>query len=94
MLEGNTAVFRRLYRAALVHPWSAVDFLHPVDGGIDHGQHKEHLPGRLQLAIYQESGNHHHQAGKEGHTALQENQIESRIAATAVTRRTICSNTL
>ena len=72
MLEGNTAVFRRLHRAALVHPWSAVDFLHPVDGGVDHGQHEEHLAGRLQLAIYQESGNHHHQAGKEGHTALQE----------------------
>ena len=72
MLEGNIVVFRRLYGAALVHPGSAVDLLHPVDGGVNHRQHEEHLAGRLQLAIYQESGNHHHQAGKEGHTALQE----------------------
>ena len=72
MLKGNIAVFRRLHRAALVHPGRTVDLLHTVDGGVDHGQHEEHLPGRLQLAIYQKSGNHHHQAGKKGHTALQE----------------------
>ena len=72
MLEGNIAVFRCLYGAAFVHPGCAVNLLHPVDGSVDHRQHEEHLTGRLQLAVYQESGNHHHQAGKKGHTALQE----------------------
>ena len=72
MLEGNIAVFRCLYGAAFVHPGCAVNLLHPVDRSVDHRQHEEHLTGRLQLAVYQESGNHHHQAGKKGHTALQE----------------------
>ena len=63
---------RAVNGAAFVHPGCAVNLLHPVDGSVDHRQHEEHLTGRLQLAVYQESGNHHHQAGKKGHTTLQE----------------------
>ena len=72
MVKYNVMAFWRLNRAALVHSWRLVNFLYPINRSINHRQHKEHLAGRLQLAIYQKSGNYHHQAGKKGHTTLQE----------------------
>ena len=72
MVKYNVMAFGRLNRAALVYSWRLVNFLYPINRGINHRQHKEHLAGRLQLAIYQKSGNYHHQAGKKGHTALKE----------------------
>ena len=64
--------FRHLNRAALIHPGCPVNFLYPVNGSINHRQHKEHLTSRFQFAIYQERRYHHHQAGEQRHIPLQE----------------------
>ena len=63
--SGNPRWAWHLNRTALIHLWRPVNLLYPVNGSINHRQHKEHLTSRFQFAVYQERRYHHHQAGEQ-----------------------------